>query len=84
MTKVNRANTLKKSLQSQQKMISTYKDDSKLASLLNLKISQGYSKEVKPFSDSKANIVLWYLLNWQALKRKHSIEHTNLSRFTVA
>ena len=51
--RIDKANKLKKSFQGQQKMISAYKNDSQLATVLSFRISNAITEKGKPFSDSE-------------------------------
>ena len=81
--RVVKANKLKKSMLGQQKMILTY--DSELASVLSFKLSEAIAEKGKPFSDGE--FIKHCLLIFAELacpEKKHLIEQTSLSRYTVA
>ena len=83
--RVDKANKLKKSRQGQQKMMLTYTDDSKLASVLSFKLNEAIAEKGKSFSDGEfIKHRLLIIAELACPEKKHMIEQTSLSRYTVA
>ena len=83
--RVDKANKLKKSMQVQQKMMLTYKDDSELASIQSFKLSEAIAEKGKALSDGEfIKHCLFIFSELACPEKKYLIEQTSLSRYTVA
>nr|XP_039250069.1 general transcription factor II-I repeat domain-containing protein 2-like [Styela clava] len=76
---------LKKSIEKQQSVFTTYKKDSELVTKLSFKLCECMAEKGKPFSDGDfIKNCLTIFTEYACREKKHLEEQTSLSRFTVS
>ena len=83
--RVDKIKHLKKSFEKQQGVFTTYKKNSELVTKLSFKLCECLAEKGKPFSDGEfIKDCLTIFTEYACPEKKHLVDQTSLSRFTVS